>query len=151
VRYSFDGLRRRLQSMGEEAPAGFTLIELLVVLAILGLMIAVVTPQVLKYLGKAKIDTARIEMRNMETALDLYLIDVGRYPTQQEGLDALVKNPGGLQGWHGPYLKTNRVPVDPWGHSYQYRVPGQQGDYDLYTLGPDNSPTSAIEAQATNR
>src|SRR5690348_18473481 len=114
-------------------------------------MIAVVTPQVLKYLGRAKVDTARIEMKNMETALDMYMIDVGRYPTQQEGLEALVKNPGTLAGWHGPYLKTDHVPVDPWGHDYQYRIPGQQGDYDLYTLGPDNAPSSAIEAQTTKR
>jgi len=114
--------------------AGFTLIELLVVLAILGLLVAVATPQVLKYLSKAKEDTARIEINNLSTALDLYLVDVGHYPAQQEGLQALVTNPG-TTAWHGPYLKSKGVPLDPWGQPYQYRIPGQNGDYDLYTLG----------------
>jgi general secretion pathway protein G len=114
--------------------SGFTLIELLVVLAILGLLVAVATPQVLKYLSKAKEDTARIEINNLSTALDLYLVDVGHYPTQQEGLQALVANPGN-NAWHGPYLKGKGVPLDPWGQQYQYRIPGQSGDYDLFTLG----------------
>lgn len=122
----------------EPSQSGFTLVELLVVLAILSLLVMVATPQVLKYLGKAKSDTARIEMKSMSTALDLFLLDVGRYPTQQEGLPALVANPGGLQSWHGPYLKATVVPNDPWGRPYQYRFPGQNGDYDLYTLGADN-------------
>jgi general secretion pathway protein G len=120
---------------------GFTLVELLVVLAILALLVAITTPQVLKYLARAKVDTARIEIQNLSTALDLFLIDVGRYPTQQEGLQALVVNPGVLERWHGPYLKATSVPLDPWGHSYQYRIPGQQGDFDLYTLGADGTAT----------
>lgn len=120
---------------------GFTLVELLVVLAILALLVAITTPQVLKYLARAKVDTARIEVQNLQTALDLFLIDVGRYPTQQEGLQALVANPGVLERWRGPYLKATSVPLDPWGHSYQYRIPGQQGDYDLYTLGADSTAT----------
>ncbi|HEX9462201.1 MAG TPA: type II secretion system major pseudopilin GspG [Alphaproteobacteria bacterium] len=118
--------------------AGFTLVELLVVLAILGLLVAVATPQVLKYLGKAKIDTAQIEIKSLSTALDLYMIDVGRYPTQQEGLTALVANSGNVASWRGPYLKAITVPLDPWGHPYQYRIPGQRSDYDLYSTGPDN-------------
>jgi general secretion pathway protein G len=80
-------------------------------------------------------------MKSMSTALDLYLLDVGRYPTQQEGLQALVTNPGGLQSWHGPYLKTTVLPNDPWGRPYQYRFPGQNGDYDLWTLGADANAT----------
>jgi general secretion pathway protein G len=133
---------RREESGGEgehRSQSGFTLVELLVVLAILGLLVAVATPQVLKYLGRAKSDTARIEIKSMSTALDLFLLDVGRYPTQQEGLDALVANPGSLPNWHGPYLKGSSIPSDPWGHPYQYRFPGQNGDYDLYTLGTDNN------------
>ncbi len=133
-------MRWRVRGGRRAAQAGFTLIELLVVLAILGLLVAVATPQVLKYLGKAKADTAKIEIKSLSTALDLFLIDVGRYPTQQEGLEALVANPGALPSWHGPYLKTGSVPLDPWGHPYQYRFPGQNGDYDLYTLSPDGSP-----------
>lgn len=133
-------MRWRLRESGPAAQAGFTLIELLVVLAILGLLVAVATPQVLKYLGKAKADTAKIEIKSMSTALDLFLIDVGRYPTQQEGLEALISNPGALPSWHGPYLKAASVPLDPWGHPYQYRIPGQSGDYDIYTLNADGSP-----------
>ena len=120
---------------------GFTLVELLVVLAILGLLVAITTPQVLKYLARARVDTARIEIKSLSTALDLFLIDMGRYPTQQEGLQALVTNPGTLDRWHGPYLKTTNLPLDPWGRAYQYRIPGQQTDFDLYTLGPDGTAT----------
>ena len=132
-------MRWRVRENEPSSQSGFTLVELLVVLAILGLLVAVATPQVLKYLGKAKNDTARIEMKAMATSLDLFLLDVGRYPTQQEGLPALVANPGGLQSWHGPYLKATVVPNDPWGRPYQYRFPGQNGeDYALWTLGADN-------------
>jgi general secretion pathway protein G len=120
--------------------AGFTLIELLVVLAILGLLAALATPQVVKYLGKARADTARIEIQNISSALDLFLIDNGRYPTQQEGLNALVESPGGLASWRGPYLKSRGQPADPWGRPYQYRYPGQHSQYDLYSLGADNAP-----------
>lgn len=125
-----------------DSQAGFTLVELLVVLAILGMLVAIATPQVLKYLGRAKVDTAQIEIKNLSTSLDLFLIDVGRYPTQQEGLSALVASPGSLPSWHGPYLKDKTLPADPWGHPYQYRIPGQNGEYDLFTLGPDGTGTS---------
>jgi general secretion pathway protein G len=119
----------------ERSEAGFTLVELLVVLAILGLLVAVATPQVIKYLGRAKVSTAQIQIDGLKTALDMFLVDVGRYPTQQEGLEALVQNPGTMTNWHGPYVKANNVPVDPWGQPYQYRIPGQNGnDFDLYTL-----------------
>lgn len=130
--------------------AGFTLVELLVVLVILGLLAALATPQVLKYLGRAKIDTAHIEMKNMATALDFFLLDVGRYPTQQEGLQALITHPAGLSPWRGPYLKSNSAGplLDPWGHPYQYRVPGQNGDYDLFTMGPDNSTIAVGNGEA---
>lgn len=121
--------------------AGFTLIELLVVLAILGMLAAIATPQVLKYLGSAKLDTTRIEIANIGTALDMFLVDNGRYPTQQEGLDALTSNPQGLPTWRGPYVKSKGAPLDPWGRAYQYRIPGQHGPYDLYSLGPDGNGT----------
>lgn len=136
--------------------AGFTLIELLVVLAILGLLVAIASPQVLKYLARAKVDTTRIELKSLSTALDLFLVDIGRYPTEQEGLQALVANPGGLASWNGPYLKSSArgVPRDPWGRPYQYRFPGQTGEYDLFSNGPDgNSPvidgTGGTGASAT--
>lgn len=122
------------------ASAGFTLIELLVVLAILGLLIGLVTPQVIKYLGRAKTDAARVDLHNIEAALDLYRLDVARYPTQQEGLKALVDQPTGLDRWQGPYIKKKGEPTDPWGHPYHYRIPGEHGEYDLYSLGADDAP-----------
>lgn len=138
---------KRLDRHGE---SGFTLIELLVVLAILGLLVAIASPQVLKYLARAKVDTARIELKSMATALDLFLVDEGRYPTEQEGLQALITKPGNLGYWAGPYLKTGttEVPMDPWGHPYQYRYPGQSEDYDLFSNGPDGNTPIGLTAQA---
>jgi len=130
---------RALIAKRRRREAGFTLIELLVVLAILGMLVALATPQVLKYLERAKVETAGIEVKNLQGALDLYLLDVGHYPTQQEGLAALVQNPGSLPSWRGPYLKTTTLPNDPWGHPYQYRIPGQNGDYDIYSLGANGN------------
>ena len=126
---------------------GFTLIELLVVLAILGLLIGLVAPQVMKYLGRARSDAARIEIQNIGGALDLYRLDMRRYPTQQEGLQALVEVPAGAVGWNGPYLQQKKVPLDPWNRPYVYRIPGEHGDYDLYTLGADNAPGGTGENQ----
>ena len=126
---------------------GFTLVELLVVLAILGLIAALATPQVVKYLGKAKTDAAKIEIKNLGAALDLFAIDVGRYPSDQEGLIALVAKPPGLERWNGPYLTAKAAPVDPWGRPYLYRFPGQHQQYDLYTLGADNAPGGSGDNQ----
>ena len=146
--FSISETWRRRVAARRRHEAGFTLVELLVVLAILGLLVALATPQVLKYLAKSKVDTARIEMANLGTSLDLFLIDNGRYPTQQEGLQALVINPGSLPGWHGPYIKTRSgMPLDPWGHAYQYRIPGQSAEYDLFTIGPDNQAITTVDTQ----
>jgi general secretion pathway protein G len=126
---------------------GFTLVELLVVLVILGMIVALVTPQVLKYLGRARTDTARIEIQTLGNALDLYHIDMQRYPTQSEGLQALIEMPPGAARWNGPYLKQKKLPMDPWGRPYLYRSPGEHGDYDLFTLGADNAPGGSGENQ----
>ncbi len=127
--------------------AGFTLLELLVVLAILGLLVGFVAPQVIKYLGRAKTDTARVDIHNIGQALDLFRLDVGRYPTQQEGLQAIVAKPAGLDRWQGPYVKQAKMPADPWGEPYRYRIPGEHGEYDLYSLGADNTPGGTGENQ----
>lgn len=119
--------------------AGFTLIELLVVLVILGLLAGLAVPQVLQYLSKAKSSTAAIVVENLSSALDLYRLDVGRLPTQDEGLDALVERPDNASKWFGPYLKKRDMLIDPWGNAYRYRFPGQHGTYDLFSLGADNT------------
>jgi len=119
--------------------AGFTLLELLVVLVILGLLAAVATPQVLDYLDRARTQSASIQINNLSTALDLYRLDVGRYPSAQEGLDSLVTAPAGVTTWFGPYVKKQEMLIDPWGHPYNYRIPGKNGAYDIYTLGADNA------------
>lgn len=125
---------------GRPRDAGFTLIELLVVLVILGLLAALAAPRVLNYLSGAKADTARLQIENFGAALDLYRLDTGSYPTTQEGLAALLANPGRVAGWRGPYLDTKEVPKDPWGTPYVYRSPGERSAYELISLGADKAP-----------
>jgi general secretion pathway protein G len=117
---------------------GFTLVELLVVLAILGLLVGLVGPQVIKTLGSSKTKTARIQIEELAGALDIYRLEVGRYPTSTEGLQALVEPSGDVKNWNGPYLKKSQVPKDPWGYDYEYRSPGEHGAFDIWTLGADN-------------
>ena len=133
--------RRRAPTRRRHGEAGFTLIEMLVVLAIIGMISALVGPQVIKYLGRAKIDSARVEIQSLETALDLFRLDIGRYPSEQEGLTSLVEKPANLAAWNGPYVKKKAAPTDPWGQPYVYRFPGKQGAYDLYSRGPDANGT----------
>ena len=115
---------------------GFTLIELLVVIIILGLLSALVAPKFFGKIDKAKVKTAKAQIELLGTALDDFRLDTGRYPTTDEGLNALRENPGELEGWDGPYL-PKPVPKDPWGHPYQYRSPGEHGRYDLFSYGGD--------------
>lgn len=117
---------------------GFTLIELLVVIAILVLLAGLVGPRVMKTLGSSKTKTARLQIEELAGSLDIYRLDVGRYPTSSEGLQALVENPGDASGWNGPYLKKSKVPADPWGYEYEYRSPGEHGSFDIVSLGADN-------------
>jgi len=119
---------------------GFTLLELLVVLAILGMLAAIAAPRVIAYLGSARADTARVQMSNIATALDLYRLEAGRYPSQADGLRALVEKPAGAAAWNGPYLQRKDAVIDPWGRPYEYRLPGEHGDFDVFTLGADGAP-----------
>ena len=116
---------------------GFTLLELLVVIAILGLLIGLVAPAALRQLGSARTSVAKQSIERVASILDLYKLDVGNYPTSDQGLRALVEQPTGVTNWNGPYLKGN-VPVDPWNHSYSYRDPSSRAghDFDLCSAGP---------------
>jgi len=130
--------------------AGFSLIELIVVLVILGLLATVVGPKVMERLKGAKRELAKVQIAELEQALDLYSFDMGHYPQGSEGLLALIANPGGDQ-WKGPYLKKNAVPKDPWGRDYMYRCPGQHGEYDLFAMAADGQEGGEGEnADVTN-
>jgi general secretion pathway protein G len=126
---------------------GFTLLELLVVLAIMGLLAAIIAPQVLRYLGSSRTQTARVQIQNVVGALELYRLDVGHYPTPGEGLGALMAAPPTEPGWNGPYLQRQSALIDPWGNPYRYAVPGKHGEVDVYSLGSDNTTGGEREAQ----
>jgi general secretion pathway protein G len=121
-----------------ENKKGFTLIELLVVMVILGLLAALVGPKLFGHVGTSKQQAAKLQIGMIEEGLDAFRLDVGRYPTTQEGLEALNTNPG-IEGWDGPYLKKT-TPLDPWKKPYQYQCPGDHGDYDLFSYGLDGAP-----------
>lgn len=116
---------------------GFTLIELLVVVLIIGLLASLVAPKLFSKLSSSKQKIAKAQIQMIATALDAFRLDVGRYPSQEEGLKVLWENPGNIKGWDGPYL-PKPVKTDPWGHPYIYKVPGKNGKpYDLKSLGAD--------------
>lgn len=117
--------------------AGFTLVELLVVLVILVLLASIIGPRVIGYLGSSRSKTAHVQVESLVTSLELFHIDVGRYPTSAEGLDALVKNTGGIAGWSGPYINKGEVPLDPWGKPYKYESPAANRPFVVYSLGRD--------------
>lgn len=116
---------------------GFTLMELLVVLLVLGLLASIAVPQVVKYLGRAKVDTAHLQIEALSANLDFYKIDVGRYPSAEEGLKALVEKPANAKNWFGPYIKKSASLIDPWGEPYVYKFPGEHGAFDIKSLGAD--------------
>lgn len=118
---------------------GFTLVEILVVIIIIGLLAALVGPRLFGKVGTAKLKAAKAQIELFGTALDAMRLDVGRYPTSEEGLKALREKPSGMENWRGPYL-PKEIPVDPWGKAYVYKSPGEQGDYDLISYGLDGAP-----------
>lgn len=129
--------RARRQAGERHGEAGFTLVEILVVITIIGLIMGLVGPRVLNYLSESKVKAATIQIESLSGALDLYFLDLGRYPSTAQGLAALVQRPGGASAWNGPYLKNANVPNDPWGHPYLYRSPSEHGPYEIISLGSD--------------
>ncbi len=142
----FNFRRRRLAS----GQCGFTLLELLVVIVIIGLLAGYVAPRYFGQIGKSEVSTARAQIDALEKALDQYRLDMGRYPSAEQGLGALLTRPADEPKWNGPYLRK-AVPNDPWGRPYQYRHPGEHGDFDLISYGKDGQPGGAAEnADITN-
>lgn len=142
-RYQIGSSRRTLGT-----DEGFTLLEILVVLAILGFLATIATPPVLRQLAKAKVDAARLQLQSISASIDLYQLDVGKYPSQEEGLAALVTRPTGEAKWNGPYVKRIDSLTDPWGQPFVYKIPGDHGDYDLYSEGSAGSATSVGDRHA---
>ena len=127
---------KRHGNKDRDGEQGFTLVEMLVVITIIGLIMGLIGPRVLNYLGESKVKAAKIQMQSFASALDLYNLDTGRYPSSGEGLAALVRPTSGA-AWNGPYLKGGSLPNDPWSHPYIYRTPGQHSTYDIVSLGSD--------------
>ena len=121
---------------------GFTLIELMVVMVIIALLAALVGPRVMKYLGSSKVKTSQVQIEQLATTLESFKLEIGRYPTQQEGLGMLVENTAKLPNWNGPYLRKRELPAAGWGFPFHYEIPAKRGgvDFDIYSLGADNAP-----------
>jgi general secretion pathway protein G len=135
IRRSFArNAERNRQDLGQQ---GFTLVEMLVVITIIGLIMGLIGPRVLNYLGESKVKAAKIQLQSFSSALDLFYLDAGRFPSTSEGLTALVQRTPAVAAWNGPYLKGGNVPNDPWNHPYLYRAPGERGPYDIMSYGSD--------------
>ncbi|MGA9015424.1 MAG: type II secretion system major pseudopilin GspG [Acetobacteraceae bacterium] len=135
----------RPESSEDTREAGFTLLEILVVITIIGLLIGLVAPAALRQLSGARLSVAKQSIERLSSVLDLYDLDMGSYPTTEQGLAALVKRPVGAENWNGPYLKGDTVPLDPWSRAYTYRSPSEraQHDYDLCSSGPNGEQSQA--------
>lgn len=135
-------LSGRVRAQSRRSPLaddGFTLLELLVVLGIVVMLAGLVGPRVLAYFSEAKSQTAQVQISNISSALELYYLDAGAYPSQDVGLQGLIEKPADAERWNGPYLKKAAGLLDPWGKPYRYRFPGEHGEFDIYSLGLDGA------------
>jgi general secretion pathway protein G len=129
---------------------GFTLLELLVVLGIIAMLAGIVGPQVMKHMGESKVKAARVQIEDLAATLDMYKLDLGNYPTTEEGLKALVESPDSAKRWNGPYLQKSKIPLDPWQNEYKYVFPGEHGKFDLISMGADGREGGEGEDQDIN-
>jgi general secretion pathway protein G len=116
---------------------GFTLLELLVVLGIIAMLAGIVGPQVMKHMGESKTKAAKVQIEDLAATLDMYKLDLGSYPTSEQGLQALIESPDSSKRWNGPYLSKGKIPLDPWQNEYRYVSPGEHGRFDIISLGAD--------------
>lgn len=147
INLDFIRSNRKCPRGSDDSKGGFTLVELLVVLAIIALIATIAAPQVLRYLGSARTNAAKAQIRNIESALELYYVDNAKYPTAEEGLSALVTAPAGEPRWNGPYLKGTTGLNDPWGRPYSYEVKPDASGVTIRSLGRDGKPDGTGEDQ----
>jgi general secretion pathway protein G len=131
--------RNKISYHGRNLISGFTLIELLIVMVIIGLLAAFVVPKLIGRVGESKLTAAKAQIELISTAIEIYRLDTGKYPSQETGLQSLNTKPDDVRNWKGPYMKKDKAPKDPWGADYMYRYPGTHGDYDLVSYGADGS------------
>lgn len=136
-----------MKHLKKNTQTGFTLLELLVVLGIIAMLAGIVGPQVMKHMGESKTKAAKVQIEELSATLDMYKLDLGSYPTSEEGLRALIESPEAAKRWNGPYLSKSKVPLDPWQNEYHYVSPGEHGRFDLFTFGADNKEGGEGEDQ----
>ena len=130
-----------------QSQACFTLLELLLVLGNIAMLAGIVGPQVMKHMGESKTKAAKVQIEDLSATLDMYKLDLGRYPTTEEGLNALIESPDSAKRWNGPYLQKSKVPLDPWQNEYHYASPGEHGKFDIISYGADGKEGGEGEDQ----